>query len=134
MYDWLTEHKIPLGIWLRDFVDLLTTHGQSFFDFVSLVLGGLIGGFTAALLWVPPLLLIALFALGAWWMHRSIGLVVFIVGALLLVTNLGYWNATMETLSSSSAPRWCASSSACPSASPPRTGPGSTPGSGRSSI
>jgi len=99
MYDWLTEHKIPLGIWLRDFVDLLTTHGQGFFDFVSLVLGALIGGFTAALLWVPPLLLIALFGLAAWLVHRSIGLVVFIVGSLLLVTNLGYWSATMETLS-----------------------------------
>ena len=32
-------------------------------------------------------------------MHRSVGLVVFIVGALLLVANLGYWQATMETLS-----------------------------------
>ncbi len=99
MYDWLTEHKIPLGLWLRDFVDFLTTHGQGFFDFISLVLGALIGGFTAALLFVPPLLLIALFGLAAWLVHRSVGLVVFIVGALLLVTNLGYWTATMETLS-----------------------------------
>ncbi|MCS0497613.1 choline ABC transporter permease subunit [Ancylobacter mangrovi] len=99
MYDWLTDHKIPLGLWLRDFVDLLTTHGQNVFDFISLVLGGLIGGFTAVLLWVPPLLLIALFALAAWLVHRSIGLTVFILAALLLVANLGYWEATMETLS-----------------------------------
>ena len=96
MYDWLTEHKIPLGQWLKNFVDLLTDHGQDFFDFVSLVLGSLIAGFTAGLLWIPPLLLIALFGLAAWLVHRSIGLVVFIVGSLLLVTNLGYWTATME--------------------------------------
>ncbi|HSI39168.1 MAG TPA: choline ABC transporter permease subunit [Xanthobacteraceae bacterium] len=99
MYDWLTEHKIPLGLWLKNFVDWLTEHGQGFFDFVSLVLGGLIAGFTAALLFIPPLLLIAIFAGCAWLVHRSIGLVVFIVAALLLVTNLGYWQATIETLS-----------------------------------
>ena len=23
MYDWLTEHKIPLGSWVKTFVDLL---------------------------------------------------------------------------------------------------------------
>lgn len=99
MYDWLTEHKIPLGAWLKTFVDFLTDHGQSVFDFISLVLGGLIDGLTAALLFVPPLLLIALFAIGAWLMHRSIGLVAFILAALLLVANLGYWQATIETLS-----------------------------------
>jgi glycine betaine/proline transport system permease protein len=99
MYDWLTENKIPLGNWLKTFVDFLTEHGQSVFDFISLVLGGLIDGLTAGLLFVPPLLLIALFALGAWLMHRSIGLVIFILAALLLVANLGYWQATIETLS-----------------------------------
>lgn len=99
MYDWLTENKIPLGNWLKTFVDFLTEHGQAVFDFISLVLGGLIDGLTAALLFVPPLLLIALFALGAWLMHRSIGLVIFILAALLLVANLGYWQATIETLS-----------------------------------
>ncbi|MFT0859135.1 choline ABC transporter permease subunit [Ancylobacter sp. G4_0304] len=99
MYDWLTEHKIPLGNWLKSFVDFLTEHGQDVFDLISLVLGTLISGFTSALLFVPPLLLIALFGLAAWLVHRSIGLTVFILGALLLVTNLGYWEATMETLS-----------------------------------
>lgn len=99
MYDWLTEHKIPLGVWLKNGVDLLTEHGQSVFDFISLVLSALISGFTAALLFIPPILLIVLFAVAAWLVHRSIGLVAFIIGSLLLVINLGYWQATMETLS-----------------------------------
>ncbi|MDR6952145.1 glycine betaine/proline transport system permease protein [Ancylobacter sp. 3268] len=99
IYDWLTAHKIPLGLWLKNAVDLLTEHGQSVFDFISLVLGTLIAALTSGLLFVPPLLLIGLFALAAWLVHRSVGLVVFIVGALLLVANLGYWQATMETLS-----------------------------------
>ena len=36
--------------------------------------------------------------LGAWLLHRSIALAVFVVLGLLLVMNLGYWQATLETL------------------------------------
>lgn len=99
MYDWLTEHKIPLGQWLKAVVDFLSTHAQAVFDLISLVLGAMIGGLTDLLLFVPPLLLIALCAVGAYLVHRSIGLAVFILAALLLVANLGYWDATIETLS-----------------------------------
>jgi glycine betaine/proline transport system substrate-binding protein len=97
--DLITEHKLPLGGWLARLVALATTHGQAFFDFVSAALGGLIGGLTTALLWLPPLLLVAAIAIGAYFLHRSIGLVAFIVLSLLLIINLGYWTATMETLS-----------------------------------
>lgn len=99
MYAWLTEHKIPLGSWVKVFVDLLNDHAQGFFDFVSLVLGALIDGLTDLLLVVPPLVLVAAFGALAYLLHRSIGLVVFTVVALLFVINLGYWQATLETLS-----------------------------------
>jgi glycine betaine/proline transport system permease protein len=99
MYDWLTEHKIPLGSWVKNFVDLLNEHAQSVFDLISVVLGSVIDGLTALLLAVPPFALIALFVGAAYWLHRSIGLAVFVLLALLLVANLGYWQATMETLS-----------------------------------
>lgn len=99
MYDWITEHKIPIGAWLKAFVDFLNEHAAWLFDFISLVLGTLIDGLTSALLWIPPLVVVALVAVGAWLLHRSIGLAVFIVASLLLVANLGYWQATMETLS-----------------------------------
>ena len=99
MYDWLTEHKIPLGSWVKNFVDLLNEHAQSVFDFISVVLGSVIDGLTTLLLAVPPFALIALFVGAAYWLHRSIGLAVFVLLALLLVANLGYWQATMETLS-----------------------------------
>jgi len=97
--DWITHHKLPLGPGLARAVEFATTHGQAFFDFVSVTLSGLIGGITTALLWIPPLLLIVILAAGAYLLHRSVGLVVFIVLALLLIVNLGYWSATMETLS-----------------------------------
>jgi glycine betaine/proline transport system permease protein len=48
---------------------------------------------------VPPLLLIAIFAGLAYALHRSISLAVFAALALLLVVNLGFWEATLETLS-----------------------------------
>lgn len=98
MYDWFTDHKIPLGSWLRDLVDLLNTHAQGFFDLVSLVLGGAIDGLTELLLFFSPFVLIPLLALGAWALHRSRGLVAFIAVSLLLVVNLGYWEATVQTL------------------------------------
>jgi len=99
VYDWITEHKIPIGAWLKAFVDFLNEHAAWLFDFISLVLGTLIDSLTDVLLWIPPLVVVALVAAGAWLLHRSIALVVFIVLSLLLVANLGYWEATMETLS-----------------------------------
>jgi glycine betaine/proline transport system permease protein len=99
MLDWLTEHKIPLGSWVKSFVDLLNQHAQNLFDIISLVLGTGIDGLTAGLLAVPPLLLIASFAGSAYLLHRSIPLAIFVLAAMLFVANLGYWQATIETLS-----------------------------------
>lgn len=99
MYDWLTEHKIPLGSWIKSFVDFLNQHAQWLFDWMSLVLGALIEGLTGLLLATPPLLLAALFAALAYALHRSLKLAAFTFAAFLLVINLGYWQPTIETLS-----------------------------------
>ncbi len=99
MYDWIVSHKISLGIWLKYGVDFLNRHAQSVFDLISTVLGAMVQGLTDGLLAVPALALIGIFAAGAYLLHRSVGLALFIVASLLLVVNLGYWEATMETLS-----------------------------------
>lgn len=99
MYEWLTDHKIPLGSWVKSFVDMLNVHAQSVFDIVALVIGTGIDGLTAALIAIPPLGLIGLFVASAYLLHRSVGLAVFALLAMLLVVNLGYWQATLETLS-----------------------------------
>lgn len=96
--DWLTEHKLPLGAWIKVVVDGLNAHAAGFFDLVSLVLGGLIEGLTGALLALPPLLLTTLLAALAWLLHRSWRLVLLVVVSLLLIVNLGYWQETLETL------------------------------------
>ena len=50
------------------------------------------------MLWVPPFVLLAIFILIGWALHRSWKLVALIAGTLLLVINLGYWEETVQTL------------------------------------
>lgn len=98
MLDWFTDNKIPLGRWISGFVDFLNENVAWLFDFISDVLGFLINTFIDILVWVHPLVLIVLLAGFAWWLHRSWRMSALIVGALLLILNLGYWEPTMETL------------------------------------
>jgi glycine betaine/proline transport system permease protein len=98
MEQWITGNKIPLGTWLRSVVDFLNVHAQGLFDLIALVLGSIIWALLAFLTWFPPLVLVAIVAAGAFLLHRSIGLVVAVILGLLLVMNLGYWQATLETL------------------------------------
>ena len=96
---WVSDHKLPLGAQMATLVESLTEHAAGLFELVSLSLGTLITRLTDVLLWVPPLILIAMIAGLAFFLQRSFKLVVFVVLALLLVVNMGYWQASMETLS-----------------------------------
>jgi glycine betaine/proline transport system permease protein len=97
--DWVADNKLPLGEHIAMFVESLTANAAGFFDLISMGLGAFITSLTNTLLWVPPLVLIALIAGLAYFLQRSVKLVAFVVLALLLVVNLGYWQASMETLS-----------------------------------
>ncbi len=96
---WVADNKLPLGEYIAIFVESLTANAAGFFDLISEGLGAAITSLTDVLLWVPPLVLIALIAGLAYFLQRSVKLVAFVVLALLLVVNLGYWQASMETLS-----------------------------------
>lgn len=96
--DWLTENKIPLGRWMKGFVDFVLDHGAGFFDLLSEWLELLIRGLTDAMLWMPPPALVLVFAGIAFWLHRSWRLAVLVAAPLLLVINLGYWEETIQTL------------------------------------
>ncbi len=96
--DWLTAHKIPLGDWISSFVDFLNTYAAGFFDLISAVLQYLIVGMIDIMQWFHPLLLVVMFAAFAWWLHRSWVLALGTLLSLVLVINLGYWEATVETL------------------------------------
>ena len=82
--NWLTEHKIPLGKWVESFVDVLNEHAEWLFNAIAVALTFLIEGITDILQWIPPILLVAIFAAGAFWLRRSWKLVILMVLSLLL--------------------------------------------------
>ncbi|MBA1243033.1 MULTISPECIES: choline ABC transporter permease subunit [Pseudomonas] len=94
----LTDHKLPLGEHIAAFVDWLTQHGASVFDWIASTLEAMIHGLTAGLTWFPPLALVAIFAGLAYYIQRKISLTIFVALSFLLILNLGYWQETMETL------------------------------------
>ncbi len=96
--DWLIEHKIPLGHWIKLFVDYLNDNAAGFFNLIAEVLGFLIDGLIDLLKWFPPLVLIAAFVALAWGLHRSWRLALMVAVSMLLIINLGYWEQTIETL------------------------------------
>ena len=96
--DWLTENKIPIGKWFANLMDFVNAYFYWFFDAIADVLSFLIEGLTDILLLVPAPVLIALFAIGAWFLHRSWKLSLGMVLSLLLVVNLDLWQETIQTL------------------------------------
>ncbi|WP_027706581.1 choline ABC transporter permease subunit [Zooshikella ganghwensis] len=94
----ITDYKIPLGQYMEDFIDLLVEHASWLFDYTAITLEWLIESLTQLLLWFPPLIFISLIAGLAYLIHRKVGIVIYAVLSLLLILNLGYWEATMTTL------------------------------------
>ncbi len=95
--NWLTENKLPLGSWMEAFVDWLTFNAAGFFDAISISLEWIILSMVEIFQWFPPFVPMALTAAVAWALHRSVPLVIFVVAALLLILNLGYWQEMLET-------------------------------------
>ncbi|QXO17434.1 MULTISPECIES: choline ABC transporter permease subunit [Vibrio] len=93
----ISDHKIPLGHWMEAGVDWLTLHASGVFDTISFVLENIIMVLVDVFKWFPPAVPIIITAALAWWLHRSLSLVVFIIAALLLILNLGYWQEMLET-------------------------------------
>ncbi|GGN16476.1 MULTISPECIES: choline ABC transporter permease subunit [Marinomonas] len=96
--NWLTDNKIPLGAWMESFVDWLVSAASVFFDFISITLETIIYTLVDSILWAHPLAVIAVILIGVWFLHRNIGLLVFIAASFLLIINMGYWIETIQTL------------------------------------
>ena len=99
MESWFTVWKLPLGWLAKQGITWLQDNAAGFFDLVTATINFLVDGLTGALSAVPVAVLIAVFAGTAYWLHRSWRLALFVVVAFLLITNLGYWQATLETIS-----------------------------------
>lgn len=98
--EWLTdtEHRIPIGLWAKQFFEWLTTNFDVFFDQLSTVLSSVVSALLFVLQGPHPLIVVAIISAAAWWFRRSIGVTLFTLLGLLLIINLGYWKATTETL------------------------------------
>ena len=97
--DWLTDNKIPVGKWIEAAVDFFYAHFAWFFDGITVAFEFVIEGTADVLGFLNPLVLILLIAALAYWLQRSWKLLVFLVPALLLIVNLGYWEDTILTIS-----------------------------------
>ncbi|WNJ96701.1 choline ABC transporter permease subunit [Vibrio ruber] len=95
--NFITDYKIPLGQWMESCVDWLTIHAAVFFDTISYTLETVIMFLVGIFQSMPPSIPILLTAALAWWLHRRVSLVIFIVASLLLILNLGYWQEMLET-------------------------------------
>ena len=98
MLDWLTENKIPIGVWAKNIFDWLQSHGGWFFDGLALVMEGLID----ALLWTlqtpHPLIVAAAFVALAWFLQRSWMICLWVLFGFLFILNQGYWEEVTESL------------------------------------
>ncbi|OXS99025.1 choline ABC transporter permease subunit [Notoacmeibacter marinus] len=96
--DWLTDHKIPIGAWARDFIDWLTDNFSPILDTLAEGAEGLIEG----LLWVlqtpHPLIIIGAFVALTWWLQRRWTTCLLIFLGFLFIYNQGYWETMTESL------------------------------------
>ncbi|WP_396623696.1 choline ABC transporter substrate-binding protein [Luteitalea sp.] len=94
----VTAHKLPLGEAATTAVDMARRRARGAFDLVSRAVAFVVAVAHGALARTPAPLLMLAFVAAAWWRRRSVALAVFVGAALLLIMNLGYWAATLETL------------------------------------
>jgi glycine betaine/proline transport system permease protein len=79
-------------------INWLTTNAGFIFDGISVVVRGILDGFSSMMLFVPPLLMVAILAALAWFIAgKRMGL--FALLGYLLIFHMDLWKATMQTLS-----------------------------------
>jgi len=91
------NHTIPLRAWIAAAVDWLYTNHRPFFQAIKMPVEWMLNGINGGLHGVPPILMLLLLFVLAWWAAGwRIGL--FSVVALGFVGFLGLWGDTMTTL------------------------------------
>src|SRR6185436_10737799 len=100
--DWLTQqlthHKIPVGQWGKQFFGFLTSYFDWFFDGLSKGITTMLDAMIAALLYPPPLVVVAGLVVFAFILQRSWQIALGVLVGLLYIINQGLWKETVETL------------------------------------
>jgi len=90
--------RIPLDRWFNDFINWLTFNYRPTFQAMKVPVEALLDGVSAVLLWLPPVVFIALVAIMAW---RVAGWRIGVLAgaSFTLIGMVGLWGLTMVTLS-----------------------------------
>lgn len=91
-------NKIPIGHWAQEGVENINSHFAKEFNSFSDTIEGAIRAFIGTLDLIPPFLFYGILTLVVFIIRRSLVLTLGTFLALLLVYNLGLWEATLETL------------------------------------
>ena len=94
----ITDNKIPVGPWGKQFFGFLTTNFSAFFDLIARGLTFIIEGLVSVLLWFPPLIIIVAIVALAWALQKSWKLALGVLLGLLFILNQGLWKQTVETI------------------------------------
>lgn len=89
--------KLPLDRWVETVVDGLEQGLDPVFQFIALLIEGIVDGFAVAFHWLPALVFILLASALAYYLGKW-KFALFTAVGLLLIDNLGYWDNTMDTL------------------------------------
>lgn len=89
--------KIPVGDSFESIITWLTENVSIIFDAIGSTVTAILDALEFLLLAPHPLLMIAILTALAWWLAKR-GVGIFTALGMLLVYSMGYWVATMETL------------------------------------
>ena len=94
----ITAWKIPIGAWGKAFFGFLTSNFAWFFNGIAKSFTYVLEGIIDIVLLVPPIAVVVLVALLAWYLQRSRNLAIATAIGLIFIINLGFWKETIETL------------------------------------
>ncbi len=94
----LVAWKIPIGSWGKDFFTFLTDNFDTVLRGFSRGLNTILDGAVDWLLVLPPIVVVVLVALLAWWLQRSKSLALGVAIGLIFIINQGLWKQTVQTL------------------------------------
>jgi len=89
--------RIDVGGVFEKIIKWLTENLDVFFDGISAGVKAVLGALEGLLLFPHPVIMIVLFAAIAWFIAKR-GVGIFTLLGMLLIYNMGFWEATMETL------------------------------------
>ncbi|MBU2359543.1 MAG: choline ABC transporter permease subunit [Alphaproteobacteria bacterium] len=96
--DWLTNTKIPVGLWARAIFDWINAHFGGVIDSLAQFIENTFEFIVDALLLPPPLAVVLVLTALGWLLQRRWQSAALIFFGFLFVINQGYWEETMQTL------------------------------------